>query len=98
MQLAVTWDVSLQTFSSGTNGALIICLAGATVIGNVFAVKFGKRPVYLAAAIGLVVTGFWGSAAKSWGSFVASRAFAGFCMGPAESLIPASIADIWYES
>ncbi|KAK5053689.1 hypothetical protein LTR84_001650 [Exophiala bonariae] len=96
VQLAETWNVSLQQFSSGTNGALIVCLAAATLVGNLLAVQFGKRPVYLTAAIGLVATSFWGSASTSWTSFVASRAFAGISMAPAESLIPASIADIWY--
>ncbi|OQU97100.1 hypothetical protein CLAIMM_03091 [Cladophialophora immunda] len=96
VQLAVTWGVSLQTFSSGTNGGLIVCLAGATILVNVLAVKYGKRPIYLTASVGLVATGFWGSAAKSWGSFVASRAIAGFCMAPLEGLVPASIADIWF--
>ncbi|KAJ9613284.1 hypothetical protein H2200_003226 [Cladophialophora chaetospira] len=96
VQLAQEWNVSLSKFASGTNGGLIVCLAGATVLTNVLAVKFGKRPIYLVTGVGLVLTVFWGSAAKSFGSFIASRALAGFCMAPMEGLVPASIADLWY--
>ena len=67
------------------------------MLSNVLAVKFGKRPVYLITGTGLVVTGFWGAAAKTFGSFIASRAIAGFCMAPLEGLVPASIADLWYD-
>lgn len=93
--LAQDWGVSLAKFSSGTNGALIVCLAGATMIVNVLAVQYGKRPIYLVTSVGLVATAFWGSASRTFGSFVASRAFAGVCMAPMEALVPASIADLW---
>ncbi|KAK4947834.1 hypothetical protein LTR10_013342 [Elasticomyces elasticus] len=96
VELAQEWGVSLARFSSGTNGALIVCLAGATMVVNVLAVQYGKRPVYLVTSLGLVATAFWGSAAKTFGSFVASRAIAGVCMAPLEGLVPASIADVWY--
>lgn len=95
VQLAEIWGVSLAIFSSGTNGALIVCLAGATMLVNVLAVQYGKRPVYLLTSLGLVATAFWGSAAKTFGSFIASRAIAGVCMAPMEALVPASIADLW---
>lgn len=85
----------MSRFTSGTNGALIVCLAGATPLSNLLAVKYGKRPVYLGAGLGLLATGFWGSAAESFGSFIASRAIAGVCMAPMEALVPASIADVW---
>lgn len=65
------------------------------MIVNVLAVQYGKRPVYLVTSVGLVATAFWGSAAKTFGSFIASRAIAGVCMAPLEGLVPASIADVW---
>jgi MFS family permease len=43
----------------------------------------------------LMVTCFWCAAAKSFSSLVAARVIQGFCMGPLEALIPASIADVW---
>lgn len=58
--------------------------------------KIGKRPVYLATSIGLMVTCFWVAAAKSFGSLVAARAIQGFCIAPMEALVPASIGDIWF--
>jgi MFS family permease len=42
-----------------------------------------------------MATCFWSAAAKSFGSLVAARVIQGFCMGPLEALIPASIADVW---
>ena len=63
---------------------------------NCLAVKYGKRPIYLATTVGLFVTCFWAAEAKSFKSLVASRVVQGLCMAPMEALIPASISDIWY--
>lgn len=95
VQLAEEWKVSLAQFSIGTNGSLIIALAAATLVFNVLAVQYGKRPIYLASSVGLIAASFWSSAATTFGSFVASRAVAGICMAPLEALPPASIADVW---
>lgn len=52
--------------------------------------------MYLVTTVGLMVTCFWAAAAKSFASLVAARVVQGFCMGPLEALVPASIADVWY--
>lgn len=85
----------LSTFISGVQGGLIVAIAFGSLICNALAVKFGKRPIYLATTIGLMVTCFWAAAAKSFTSLVAARVIQGFCMGPLEALVPASIADVW---
>jgi MFS family permease len=96
VELATDFNVDLSTFISGVQGGLIVAIAFGSLICNALAVKFGKRPVFLATTIGLTVTCFWAAAAKSFVSLVAARVVQGFCMGPLEALVPASIADVWY--
>lgn len=96
VQLAAEFDVSLSTFIQGVQGGVIVAIAFGSLIWNALAVKYGKRPVYLITTLGLMVTCFWSAAAKSFGSLVAARVIQGFCMGPLEALIPASIADVWF--
>jgi hypothetical protein len=95
VELAAEFDISLSTFIQGVQGGVIVAIAFGSLIWNALAVKFGKRPVYLITTIGLMVTCFWAAAAKSFASLVAARVIQGFCMGPLEALIPASIADVW---
>jgi MFS family permease len=95
VELATEFDVPLSTFISGVQGGLIVAIAFGSLVCNALAVKFGKRPIYLITTIGLTVTCFWAAAAKSFVSLVAARVVQGFCMGPLEALVPASIADVW---
>lgn len=63
---------------------------------SALAVKYGKRPVYLLCTVIMIVTSFWAAASKSFASLVAARTVMGFGMVPGESLISASISDVWY--
>jgi MFS family permease len=96
VELSAEFNVSLSTFIQGVQGGLIVAIAFGSLIWNSVAVKYGKRPVYLFTTIGLMVTCFWAAAAKSFSSLVAARVIQGFCMGPLEALVPASIADVWF--
>jgi len=95
VELAAEFNISLSAFIQGVQGGVIVAIAFGSLIWNALAVKFGKRPVYLITTFGLMVTCFWSAAAKTFGSLVAARVIQGFCMGPLEALIPASIADVW---
>jgi MFS family permease len=95
VELSADFNVPLSTFIQGVQGGLIVAIAFGSLTFNSLAVKFGKRPIYLFSTFGLMVTCFWCAAAKSFTSLVAARVLQGFCMGPLESLIPASIADVW---
>ena len=86
----------LQRFTLGLQGSTIAAIAAGSLFLNTLAVKIGKRPIYVASSIGLMVTCFWAAEAKSFGSLVAARAVQGFCMAPREALVPASIGDIWF--
>ncbi|KAL4805889.1 major facilitator superfamily domain-containing protein [Aspergillus unguis] len=90
------FDVELNTFVSGVQGSTIAAVAVGSLLFNCLAVKYGKRPMYILTTIGMMVACFWGAAAKSFASLVASRVLSGLCMGPFEALIPASIADVWF--
>ena len=96
MPLAAEFDVPLERFTLGCNGAMIAAIAAGSLVFNTAAVKVGKRPVYLLTSAGLVATSFWSAAATTFGSLVAARAVAGLCMAPMAALVPASIADIWF--
>lgn len=85
----------LDNFIAGVQGGMIAAIAVGSLLFNSLAVKYGKRPIYLATTVGLMVTSFWAAEARSFPSFVAARVVQGLCMGPMEALIPASIADIW---
>ena len=86
----------LQRFTLGLQGSTIAAIAAGSLFLNTLAVKIGKRPIYVASSIGLMVTCFWAAEAKSFGSLVAARAVQGFCMAPMDALVPASIGDIWF--
>jgi MFS family permease len=94
--MAETFDVSLSVFIQGVQGGLIVSIAFGCLFWNAMAVKYGKRPIYLITTVGLMVTSFWAAASKSFVSLVAARVVQGFCMGPLECLVPASISDVWF--
>jgi MFS family permease len=96
VELAAEFDVPLSVFIQGVQGGLIVAIAFGSLICNSLAVKYGKRPLYLITTLGLMVTCFWAAAAKSFASLVAARVVQGFCMGPLEALVPASIGDVWF--
>lgn len=96
LPLSEEFGIPLQHFSLGLQGSCIAAIAGSSLICNSLAVKLGKRPVYIATAIGLMVTCFWAAESRSFGSLAAARAIQGFCMAPMEALVPATIADIWF--
>ncbi|PVH99831.1 MFS general substrate transporter [Periconia macrospinosa] len=94
--LAQQFGVTLQRFTLGCNGSLIAAIAAGSLFCNTLAVKFGKRPVYLATTLGLAITCFWAAEVNSFGSLVGARTIQGFCMAPFEALIPASVSDTWH--
>lgn len=62
------------------------------------AVKFGRRPVYLASNILMVIACVWLGIAsqKSYPLFVVARAFLGLFEAPIEAIVPSTVADIFY--
>jgi MFS family permease len=96
VELATEFEVSLSKFASSVNGALIMCIAGGSIICNSLAVVYGKRPVYLITSVLLMISCFWSAGSNSLGSLTAARCIQGFAMAPMEALVPASIGDVWF--
>lgn len=94
--LAEQFDMPLSKLTIGLQGSCIVAIAVASLICNTLAVKIGKRPIYLATSVGLMISCFWAAESRSFGSLAAARAVQGFCMAPMEALIPATIADVWF--
>lgn len=94
--LSQEFDVSLQRFTLGLQGTMLICLAVSGLLWNPLAVKVGKRPIYLFTTLGLALTCFWAGASTTFASLVAARAVQGLMVSPLECLVPASIADVWF--
>lgn len=94
--LAEEFGIPLQKFTLGLQGSCIAAIGVSSILSNSLAVKIGKRPVYIATSIGLMLTCFWAAAAQSFASLAAARVVQGFCMAPMEALVPATIADVWF--
>jgi MFS family permease len=63
-----------------------------------FAVKYGRRPVYLLSNLLMGVACIWcGIAAeKNYSVFIAGRAFLGIFEAPIESIVPSTVTDIFF--
>lgn len=59
-------------------------------------VKFGRRPIYIAAFLLYCGTSAWCAVAKSYGSMLAARTLMGFACGAGEVLGPVTISDIFF--
>src|ERR1700737_3495426 len=62
------------------------------------AIKFGRRPVYLASNILMFAAMVWlgFSTTADYTSFVVGRAFLGFFEAPIEAIVPSTITDIFF--
>jgi Na+/melibiose symporter-like transporter len=58
------------------------------------AVKFGKRPIFLAGNLLVLATSIWAMYAKSWHMLLASQLVASLGFAPYETLVSATIADL----
>ncbi|TID17560.1 MFS general substrate transporter [Venturia nashicola] len=95
--LSKTFDTTLQRVTYA-NGATLICQGVATALWMPFAIKYGRRPVYLlsnllmgAACIWLGIT-----SSKTYTPFILGRAFLGIFEAPIESIAPSTITDIFF--
>ena len=80
------------------NGATLVCQGVATTIWMPFAIKYGRRPVYLLSTLLMVVACVWLGIAstKSYTPFLIGRAFLGIFEAPIESIVPSTITDIFF--
>ncbi|KAL5356427.1 major facilitator superfamily domain-containing protein [Aspergillus floccosus] len=81
-----------------SNGATLICQGLGTLLWMPMAVKFGRRPVYLAsnALMGIACVWLAMAAEENYPLFVVARAFLGLFEAPIEAIVPSTVTDIFY--
>ncbi|KAK4541284.1 hypothetical protein LTR36_008200 [Oleoguttula mirabilis] len=95
--LTVTFDTTLQRMTYA-NGATLACQGAATTLWMPFAVKYGRRPVYLLSNLLMLVACIWlGIAATgTYTPFIIGRAFLGIFEAPIEALCPSTVTDLFF--
>ncbi|GAA5988383.1 hypothetical protein JCM11641_005457 [Rhodosporidiobolus odoratus] len=96
VSLAAEFGVSLQAISRALGTALVTTLAISTIFWAALATKFGKRPVYIAATIFMLVGTIIAGEAKTYGTLLGARIIQGIGQAPLEFLVGSSIADIYH--
>ena len=77
-------------------GVAILVLGFSNFIWVPISTSFGRRPVYIASQIICLVSAIWRAVAKDYSSFMGACVLNGIGAGPAETLQPAVIADIYF--
>ncbi|QDS67734.1 hypothetical protein FKW77_005937 [Venturia effusa] len=95
--LARTFETTLQRVSYA-NGATLICQGVATTLWMPFAIKYGRRPVYLLSNLLMGLACIWLgiTSSKTYTPFILGRAFLGIFEAPIESIAPSTITDIFF--
>ncbi|KAK9447027.1 major facilitator superfamily domain-containing protein [Limtongia smithiae] len=95
--LSEVFGVSFAKLSYA-NGATLICQGVGNVLWIPFAVKYGRRPVYLTSNVLTGIACIWLAIAskKTYTLFLLGRTFLGFWEAPIESIVPSTITDIFY--
>ncbi|KAL6851395.1 hypothetical protein ACO1O0_008523 [Amphichorda felina] len=97
MQLAETFETSLQRLTYA-NGACLINQGVWNIVWMPFAVKYGRRPVYLFSSFLMGLACVWLAIAsnKDYNTFIIGRAFLGAFEAPIESIVPSTVTDMFF--
>ncbi|TKA68648.1 hypothetical protein B0A49_05496 [Cryomyces minteri] len=93
--VASTYRVSVPQVAL-TTGLYMMGLGIGSVIASPTAIKFGKRPVYLVAALLFVLTSVWCALSPTYSSLVIARIVMGLAVSPVECLPSATVAEIFF--
>ncbi|KAJ9504178.1 hypothetical protein LTR99_005894 [Exophiala xenobiotica] len=77
-------------------GVAILVLGFSNFIWVPLSTSFGRRPVYIASNLICLGSSIWRARAQTYGSFMGACVLNGIGAGPAETLQPAVIADIFF--
>ena len=94
-QVAAAYDVSVPRVAL-TTGLYMMGLGLGSVVLSPTAILFGKRPVYLAAAICFVLSAVWCALSPNFPSLIVARIFMGFAVSSVECLPSATVAEIYF--
>ena len=79
-----------------TTGLYMMGLGLGSAVLSPTAILFGKRPVYLCAAICFILSSVWCALSPNFASLVVARVFMGFAVSSVECLPSASVAEIFF--
>ncbi|KAK4937454.1 hypothetical protein LTR10_021906 [Elasticomyces elasticus] len=77
-------------------GVAILVLGFSNFIWVPLSTSFGRRPVYIASQLICLGSSIWRAKAQTYGSFMGACVLNGIGAGPAETIQPAVIADIFF--
>ncbi|KAM0279666.1 hypothetical protein ACHAQH_004468 [Verticillium albo-atrum] len=93
--VADEYKVSVEDVSL-TTGLYMMGMGLGSVVASPTAILWGKRPVYLASAILLVVSSIWCALSPNFASLIVARIVQGIAVSPVECLPSATIAEIFF--
>ncbi|KAF2724665.1 MFS general substrate transporter [Polychaeton citri CBS 116435] len=94
-QVGEEFDVT-QPQVALTVGLYMLGLGVGSVVLSPTAILFGKRPVYLVAAICFVLSAVWCASSPNYASLVCARVFQGIAVSSVECLPSATVAEIYF--
>ena len=93
--VAEEFDVSVPRVAL-TTGLYMMGLGIGSVLLSPTAILFGKRPVYLVAAVCFTLTSVWSGLAPNFTNLVIARIFMGIAVSSVECLPSATVAEIYF--
>ncbi|CAK7273977.1 hypothetical protein SEPCBS57363_005926 [Sporothrix epigloea] len=93
--VSATFDVTTEKVAL-TTGLYMMGLGVGSVLFSPTAILWGKRPVYLLAAVMFSSSAIWCASAKTFPSLLVGRIFQGIAVSPVECLPSATIAEIFF--
>ena len=94
-EVAEDFNVSVPQVAL-TTGLYMLGLGLGSAILSPTAILFGKRPVYLCAAVCFILTSVWCALSPNYASLVVARIFMGLAVSSVECLPSASVAEIFF--
>lgn len=102
LSLAPTFPVYMEVFDSSLadvvkfTGVAILVLGFSNFIWVPISSSFGRRPVLIASNLVVLASMIWRARATTYNSFMGACVLNGIGAGPAETIQPAVIADIFF--
>ncbi|GAA6005560.1 hypothetical protein JCM10207_005250 [Rhodosporidiobolus poonsookiae] len=96
VDLAAEFGVSLSAISRALGTSLVVALAFATVVWSALATKVGKRPVFIAGTVFMLVGVIMAGQAQNYGTLLGSRIIQGIGQAVCEFLVGSSLADLYF--
>ena len=94
-EVARDFDVSTPQVAL-TTGLYMMGLGVGSVVLSPTAILFGKRPVYLVAAVCFILTSVWCALSPTFNSLLIARVFMGKAVSSVECLPSATVAEIYF--